>query len=183
MEIHQDNLRLQKLIYFNDDFDVNHIYDSLNIEDKKYLAFQSFNDFINPIINTFNAIRNYLNRTESEEDEEYDDDEGGKEMDIYDHILYHIDYYISIKDKICSEELNKRDSDIQLLLDKINILESKLHIKSSCIDGTPDMRLRQNKGKQKYQNIIGNTHTSYMKHKNCKLCQMSICGICIKHGG
>ena len=64
------------------------------------------------------------------------------------------------------------------------MLESKSEIiASTCIDGTPDMRLRKNKGKHKYNNIIGNTHINYIKHRNCKLCKMSICGRCVKHGG
>jgi len=33
-------------------------------------------------------------------------------------------------------------------------------IASTCIDGSPDMRIRKNKGKQKYQQILGNSHIS-----------------------
>ncbi len=55
-----------------------------------------------------------------------------------------------------------------------------------CKDGSFDMRLTANKGKQKisYDNqIMGNTHNSYISHPRCKLCKMSICGRCVKHGG
>ena len=55
-----------------------------------------------------------------------------------------------------------------------------------CKDGSLDMRVRENKGQQKIphgQQIMGNSHNSYISHPRCKLCKMSICGRCVKHGG
>ena len=57
---------------------------------------------------------------------------------------------------------------------------------SLCNNGSLDMRLKQNKGKQKIsygQQVIGNSHKNYISHPNCKQCKGSICGRCVKHGG
>jgi hypothetical protein len=60
------------------------------------------------------------------------------------------------------------------------------HENIQCNNGSLDMRLKQNKGKQKYPyelQVIGNSHINYISHPNCKKCKGSICGRCVKHGG
>jgi len=57
---------------------------------------------------------------------------------------------------------------------------------NSLCNGSLDMRLKQNKGKQKFPyelQVIGNSHINYISHPNCKQCKGSICGRCVKHGG
>ena len=54
--------------------------------------------------------------------------------------------------------------------------------KNPC-NGRLDMR-KPNKGRIPYGlQVIGNSHTNYISHPNCKQCRGSICGICVRHGG
>lgn len=182
--------RLYNLLYYNNDnnfnttghLNIDYVYNKLSFDDKEHIIFHAFGEFIDPIINCLNKINKYYIYP-SESDEESEEEQVNSDVkEIFDILLYNIDDYISIKDKIWSEELYKKDCEIKFLLDKINMLESKISA-STCINGTPDMRYRKNKGKNKYNNIIGNTHINYIDHPNCKLCKMSICGRCVKHGG
>ena len=71
-------------------------------------------------------------------------------------------------------------------IEVVNELQ-KYNTPEFCIDGTPDMRFKHNKHKQKQvpygRQVIGNSHTNYISHPRCKQCQGSIAGRCVKHGG
>ena len=133
---------------------------------------------------------------EDEDDEDYFE-EVNNNKDV---LVKVINFWISSKEEIINEQEEENDKLIEennnlndyidkllLYIDDINREQTYMPPKNTiCKDGSLDMRVRENKGQQKFpygQQIMGNSHNSYISHPRCKLCRMSICGRCVKHGG
>ena len=143
------------------------------------------------------------NKDEAGDEEDYFEDiNNNKEV-----LVKIIDFWISSKEELINEQeeeidnlqddndklieennnLNDYIDKLLLYIDDINKEQIYIPPKNTiCRDGSLDMRVRENKGQQKNpygQQIMGNSHNSYVSHPRCKLCRMSICGRCVKHGG
>jgi len=186
----------------------------LEQDDINYLLFYSFNDFIDNVSHKLNSL--YDEETSDEEDEEdededeeeeeeeeegYDDDEEDDDEEDeedeededdedeetpIDNILWFIDSYVNLKDKLWIDwikELGMNNTIIQELQEE-NI---KLKIENDLLTGVSNKPIQKRQPKSKripYENqIIGNSHISYIKKRNCAKCRGSICGVCVKHGG
>ena len=161
-----------------------------------------------------NVCEIYEDEDEDEEDEEDEDEESDKDdeeedededdfQDIYNNsnvLIKVVDIWLSSKEDLSNEQeeeierLTDENNSLYIYIDKLLLYIDDMNKgnvydppkNTTCKDGSLDMRLIENKGKQKIpyeKQIIGNTHNSYISHPRCKLCKMSICGRCVKHGG
>ena len=131
--------------------------ENINLEqdDIKYLLSDSFSDFITNVSHKMECSTGT------------------------DNILWFIDTYVNVKDKLW-EDLVIRNNGIIQELQEDNM---RLKIKNDLTFDKPTQK-RQPKKRIPYENqIIGNSHSSYIKKKNCAKCRGSICGVCVKHGG
>jgi hypothetical protein len=189
--------RLTSLLYGLDgNYDIeeqfNNDPDNINInikqEDIEYILLYSFNDFI---VNIKHKLENmYEDDEEDEEDDEEDyeeDDEDDEEETYIDNILWFIDIYIKLKDKLWLDYLNIYKEENQRLKQEIIKLQNKDRIKEEHISlqyyKENNRLIRQEREIESKMNMLNRKKKTPYPRKNCWKCRASCGGICVEHGG
>ena len=185
--------------------------DNINLEqdDINYMLFDSFSDFMDNVSHKLNRLYDEdtsgeeEDEEEDEEDEEEDEEESDEETYI-DNILWFIDSYVIIKDKLWVNWLKETSETNKLVWEELHHLQEENtrlrqlnkvrddHIDlqyhkehNKLIRQSRDIKLREDKMRMKNETQFSNNKRNKQPYprKNCWKCRGSINGICVQHGG